>query len=250
MKKIMKIYSILVFFLMLGSLMSVQMGNAQERGFFDNTLDYDTQYFKFRDHTCSTVATECSFIISVKINTNTEHLSVLDAKDLFIQIRIHEQDINSEILQINIADVYVEQVIDGGRYGGVPFDQSSAFIGDHELPQISKTIPYNYHVGLDGCDTDACISYREGAANFRTGSWFTHLQINIEVQLYIDIPTNEDGVERYQDYIYIAINDQLQPIQHQASQSMVSGFELPIVFVGITVIGFALFLRKTTKKNN
>lgn len=244
MKKAYK-FSILAIFLILGTI-SVQMGSAQDgRGFFDNTLDYQTQYFKFQDYTCSTEAEICYFIISVKINTLTDHLSVLDAKDLFIQIKVYQQDLRSEILQINIADVYIEQVIDGGRYGGVPFDQSSAFIGDHELPQISTKIPYNYHVGLDGCDTDACIAYREGIITARNGDWFTHLQINIEIQLYIDIPTQSGGVERYQDYIYAPIDDKLQPIQHQASQSAISGFELWYVLILIPIISIpVLYFRK------
>jgi hypothetical protein len=253
MKKLYKISSVFVLFLVLGSLIAVQTGNAQERGFFDNTLDYDTQYFKLKDHTCSTISEECYFVIAVKINTNTEHLSVLDAKDLFIQIRVQQQDIDSEIILINVADVYVEQVIDGGRYGGVPFDQSSSFIGDHDLPSIEKGIPYNYHVGLDGCDTEACIAYREGAFTGRGGDWFTNLQINIEIQLYIDIPKiDEFGnpyVFRYQDYIYAPINDQLRPIDYQAQQSVISLPLMPIL-LGLFFLGAILTLtRKKVKKN-
>ena len=72
---------------------------------FDNTYPYSTNYYKFTDYTCNEAVANCNFIISVKLNTLTEHFSVLDAKDLFIQVKVYSQDINSEVIAFNIADL-------------------------------------------------------------------------------------------------------------------------------------------------
>ena len=242
--------------LLLVSLISCQVigSVADYRSFFDGTIDLSIIHRKIYDRTCfiSSENESCAVLFNIRVASYTKKLSLYNAKDLFVEIALAGKNSNSTLQAIYVADVYTEQVINGSVYGGEAFDQSNMAINYPELPQVSKTVPYRYHIGLDGCDTTGCNYFRtdKSAPNQPTGE-----QINTEIQLYLKI--NESFI--YQEYIYFGLafqekgnntnNFEILTNGAQAKTSSTPGYEFILVVLGLllgtTVI---IYFRKRNKK--